>query len=384
MTPEMVLSPEHRAFRDRVRRLVREKVEARGEEIDRTNDFPWDLAEAFKSEGLLSILTPPEYGGPGMDYTSTALLAEEVAYGSGGFACFVLTNIFAPMMIACHGTEEQRQRYLPSFAKGALGNVVAITEHHAGSDMAAIETSAELRDGQWVLNGDKYFGEPLEVAEIMYVFARTSAQRGSHGISCFVLERDTPGLSVGPRAASLGFRGAGLAQIILRDVKVPLENLIGREGAGIRVCRELMDTVAATNSVPVGLAQRAYDLALEHARQRTTFGKPIIGHQSVMFGLVEMAMKLEAARSMIYRACAGIDAGEADPALCQMASTYTNDACLAVGNEALAVFGGHANLDWYHPVTRALRDLKTAATGGGGARNIRLSIIGRGLFAKTA
>jgi alkylation response protein AidB-like acyl-CoA dehydrogenase len=131
----------------------------------------------------------------------------------------------------------------------------------------------------------------------------------------------------------------------------------------------------------VGLAQRAYDLALEHARQRVTFGQPIIGHQSVMFGLVEMAMKIEAARSLIYRACALADGDEADAALSQMASTFANDACQAVGNEAIQVFGGHANLDWHHPASRALRDLKTAATGGGGARNIRLSIIGRGLFA---
>jgi alkylation response protein AidB-like acyl-CoA dehydrogenase len=381
MPPKLSLSQKHHAFRERVRRIARERVDPRGDEIDRSNDFPWDLVEAFKKEGLLNILVPREYGGPGLDYTSTALLAEEVAYGSGGFACFLLTNTFAPMMVALYGTEEQRQSYLPRFAQGAIGNLVAITEHHAGSDMAAMATSAELRDGHWVLNGDKYYGEPLEVAEIIYIFAKTLPQKGSRGISCFVMERDTPGLSVGRKADSLGFRGAGLAQIMLQGVTVSRENLIGSEGEGIRICRGLMDRVAATNSVPVGLAQRAYDLALEHARQRVTFGQPIIGHQSVMFGLVEMAMKIEAARSLIYRACALADGDEADAALSQMASTFANDACQAVGNEAIQVFGGHANLDWHHPASRALRDLKTAATGGGGARNIRLSIIGRGLFA---
>ncbi|MFQ5826360.1 MAG: acyl-CoA dehydrogenase family protein [Dehalococcoidia bacterium] len=377
----MPLSQEHRAFQERLRKVMQEKIAPGVEEIDRTNRFPWEWIDILRREGFIGMMVPREYGGQSADFTMAAILAEESARVSGGLGMVLCTNNFSPLLYIDYGTPEQKEKYLRRLAGGALANMVAVSEPSAGTDVAAILTTAEKQDGYWVLNGDKFYIEPGEVADIIHVFAKTSPEKGSRGVSGFIVEKETPGFTVGKIADPLGLRGAGLAEIYLRDARVPADNLLGPEGGGIQVVRRGLDAAAAGAGLPLGMAQGALDISLDYARTRTAFGKPISAHQAVQFMLVDMAMEVEASRSYIYKCCALADQRERDVKLYQMSSAFANRVALDVTEKAVEIFSGRAVLEWTHPACRFWRDAR-ANIGAGGTQNLKRLLVGKILFSE--
>ncbi len=378
---DVPLSQKHADFQARLRKVVQEKIAPGVEEIDRTNRFPWEWIDILRKEGFIGIMVPEEYGGKGADFTMASILAEESARVSGGLGMVLCTNNITPLLYIEHGTPEQKEKYLRRLAGGALANMVAVSEPTGGTDMAAMLTEARRDGDHWVLNGDKYYIEPAEVADIVHIFAKTSPEKGGRGISGFIVEKETPGYSVGKVADPLGMRGAGLAEIYLKDARVPSENLLGEEGGGIRVVRSGLDAAAAVAGLPLGLAQGALDLSLDYARTRTAFGKPLAGHQALQFMLVDMAMEVEASRHYIFECCALANQGERDVRLFQMSSAFANKVALDVSEKAVEVFSGRAVLEWTHPACRFWRDAR-ANVGAGGTQNLKRLLVGKVLFSE--
>lgn len=375
----MILTEPQKELQQSVRKNVHKFLVPRAEDIDRSNQFPGDVVKAFIQEGYMKTRVPKEYGGLDWGTLEFNLLIEEISKASGSMGMIWCTSAQAPIMVKKFGTEAQKRKYLTWMAKGAIANFAASSEPHGGTDMGGIKTTAVRRGDSYILNGDKYYLEPATHADFFHVYALTEPEKRSRGISCFIVEKNFPGVSVGKVAEPVGLRGAGLAEILLREAKVPAENLLGPLNGGIRVARGGLDEAGAIGGLPLGMAQAALDMALDYSIARTAFGKPIASFQAVNYTLVDMAMKVEAARSMVYRASAIADSGQSDVKFFVMSSTFANLVAYEVADRAIEIFGGHGVLDQWHPMTRTWRDAH-ANYGAGGTTNLRRMVIGRALF----
>lgn len=375
----MLLTEKQKALQQSVRRNTHKIIVPRAEEIDRTNQFPEDAVKALMKEGYMKTRVPKEYGGLEWGTLEFNLLIEEISRASGSVAMIWCTSAQAATMEKRFGTEAQKKKYLTWLANGAIANYAASSENHGGTDMGGIRTTAVRKGDYYILNGDKYYLEPATHADYFHVFAKTDPEKRSRGISCFIVEKNFPGVSIGKVAEPMGMRGAGLAEILLRDAKVPAENLLGPLNGGVRVARGGLDEASAIGGLPLGMAQSALELALDYSITRVAFEKPLAAFQAINFALVDMATKVEAARSMIYRSSAILDSGHTDVKFFVMSSTFANLVAYEVSQSALDIFGGHGVLDNWHPVTRVWRDAH-ANYGAGGTTNLRRMVIGRALF----
>ena len=355
------LGPEQREIRDLVRVLARERVAPRAAEIDKSAEFPWDVVELFRENGLFGLMFDEAYGGVGASALMTLVAIEEVSKLCATSGLILAVQELGSLGIKLAGSDDQKQRFLPRLASGEWLAAYALTEAGSGSDSAALATEAR-RDGDgYVLNGSKRFITNAGVAHVYVAFAKTDVAAGHEGISAFVVEADTPGFEVGRIEPKMGIKGSTTGELFFDDCRVPAANRLGAEGEGFPLAMRILDRsrpgIAAQG---LGIAQGATDFALAYARGRETFGEPIGRHQLVAGMLADMQTRCEAARGLLYRCGALIDSGADGSELTKlsaMTKLFCTDTAMAVTTDAVQVLGGYGYIQEY-PVERMMRDAK--------------------------
>jgi len=355
------LTDEQREIRELVRTLARERIAPRAAEIDKKAEFPWDVVELFREHELFGIMFDEEYGGHGASALLTLVAVEEVAKVCATSALVLAVQELGSLGLKLHGTDEQKNRYLPRLASGEWLGAYALTEPGSGSDSAAMRTTARREDDGYVLDGSKRFITNAGVAQLYTVFAKTDPAAGHAGISAFVIEADAPGFEVGRIEPKMGIKGSTTGEVFFTGCRVPAEALLGEEGEGFRIAMRILDRsrpgVAAQG---LGLAQGATDYALEYAKTREAFGKPIAEQQLVAAMLADMETKCEAARGLLYKVGIAIDEGAPDDQLTKlsaMTKLYCTDVGMEVTTDAVQILGGYGYMQEY-PVERMMRDAK--------------------------
>lgn len=357
----MKFTEEQQAFRDSVRRVVERQVAPIAAEIDETDRFPRELVQTFGEMGLMQLLVPEQYGGPGGDLTMMCIAREEISRVSPACATLAGLNTMVVMPLIHFGTEAQRQRFLPLLARQGVVTATAISEPQAGSDVSAIATRAVRKGDHYVLNGRKQWCSYGCEAEYIMLYARTSDEPGASGISAFVIEPgNMKGITFGRHERKMGFHGAPNTPIFLDDVQVPVENLVGEEGKGFRASMRALDMNRPTIGAQcVGLAQGALDAAVAYARERQQFKRRISDFQGIQFMLADMAIQVEAARGLVYQCAQAADSGDWKRLnyLASVAKCFASDMAMKVTTDAVQVFGGYGYTRDY-PVERWMRDAK--------------------------
>ena len=364
-----------------VRDFVRRDVLPIADEYDKNDIVPLDLIEKMKGMGLFGINVPEEYGGMGLDYTTFAMIFEELSRGWMSTTGFLGTHHIMTHIVVNFGTQEQKDRFLPVMARGELRGGLALTEPNAGSDAQAIEMSA-VRDGEeYVLNGTKMFITNGRYGNAFAVMAKTDphADPPHRGISCFIAEKG-PGFEVGRDLDKLGYRGLDTCELIFQDFRVPTENLVGDvEGKGFQMVMSGLETgrinIAAR---AVGVSEAAFEAAIKYAQQRHTFGKPIAEHQAIAIKLADMATKIEAAKLLTYTAAAKKDSGERVDLEAGMAKLFATEVCGEVTLEAMRIHGGIGYIK-ETPIERYYRDAPLLMIGEG-SNEIQKLLITRQLL----
>ncbi|WP_066635503.1 acyl-CoA dehydrogenase [Desulfolucanica intricata] len=346
-------------IRDTVRKLAQNEIAPRAAEIDRTHEFPWENIKKMSELGLMGLPIPEEYGGAGMDFVSYILTIEEIskACATTGVILSVHTSV-GTFPILFFGNEEQKQKYIPKLAAGEYIGAFALTEPGAGSDASGLSTTAKLEGDHYIVNGSKIFITNGGVADIYITFVVTDKSKGSKGISCLIVEKDTPGFSIGKKEEKMGLNGSQTTEIVFDNARVPKENLLGKEGEGFKVAMSGLDGgrvgIAAQG---LGIAQAALDAAIDYSKQRVQFGKPISAFQGIQFMLADMAAQVDAARLLVYRAAFLKAAGKPLSKEASMAKMFATDTAMKVTTDAVQIFGGYGYTKEY-PVERYMRDAK--------------------------
>ncbi len=369
------LTDAQREFHESVRRFADERIAPLAASIEETDEFPMELFREMARLGYLGAPYAPEYGGAGADSVMVTLLLEEVSRASGAVGSSLNAHIsLASSVIARHGTEEQKQRYLTRLTTGDAIGAFGLTEPSGGSDAANCRTRAVPAGDHYRITGSKCFNTNGPVAGIFVITARTSEAPGSRGVSAFIVERGTPGFTVGRPDKKHGVHGSPTATLYFEDAPVPAENLIGREGEGFRQFAHTLDrgriNVAA---LAIGLGQAALDAAIVYARQREQFGQKIAAFQGVQFPIAEAATEIEAARLLTLNAARMADAGLPVKKEAAMAKFFAAEAALRACNSAVEIFGGYGYMREY-PVERYLRDAKMYQIGEGTSQIQRIII----------
>jgi alkylation response protein AidB-like acyl-CoA dehydrogenase len=351
------LPREHKDFRDLIRQIVDERVRPRAAEIDAKGEYPWDIRRLLAEQDVLGLPFSTEYGGTGTGTLMLQVAVEEIAKACASSALILMIQELGTLPIARFGSDELKERYLPNCASGEWSPAFCLSEPEAGSDPAAMRTTA-VRDGdEWVINGTKNWITNASIADFYVVFAMTD--REQRRSSAFVVEADREGFSVPKLEHKLGIKGSPTGSPVFEDVRVPAANLIGAEGKGLSIALSTLErTRLGAAAQAVGIAQGATDYANEYAKERIAFGRPINELQGLQFKLADMETRTAAARELLYKACAMADRGE--PGLgkySSMAKLFASDTAMAVTVDAVQVLGGYGYVTEY-PVERMLRDAK--------------------------
>jgi acyl-CoA dehydrogenase len=354
------LPQEHKDFRDTIRQIVDERVRPRAADIDRAGEYPWDVRKLFAEQDILALPFAPEYGGTGTGTLMLQVAVEEIAHACASSALILMIQELGTLPIQMFASDEMKERLLPKCATGEWTPAFCLSEPEAGSDAAALRTTA-VRDGdEWVINGTKNWITNASIADFYVVFARTpSGEDGRPRMSAFVVEKDRPGFSVPKLEHKLGIKGSPTGSPVFEDVRVPAENLIGVEGKGYSMALATLErTRLGAAAQAVGIAQGATDYANQYAKERLTFGKPINEFQAIAFKLADMETRTAAARELLYKACSMADRREPDLAkYTSMAKLFASDTAMWVTVEAIQVLGGYGYVTEY-PVERMMRDAK--------------------------
>jgi short-chain 2-methylacyl-CoA dehydrogenase len=371
------LSPEHELIRRTVREFAEERVAPVAEELDREHRFPYELVEQMAELGLMGMPIPEEYDGGGTDTLSYAIAVEELTRIDSSVAITMAAHVsLGTMPIFLFGNEEQKQEWLPDLASGQKLAAFGLTEPGAGSDAAATRTRAELRDGEWVINGSKIFitNAGTDISACVTITALT----GDGEISNLIVPNGAPGYEISPPMRKLGWRASDTRELSFKDVRVPEGNLLGERGKGFHQFLEILDggriSVAAMGA---GLAQGAYDLALKYAGEREQFGKPIAEFQAVQFKLADMATEIEAGRNLVYKAAWLKDQDRPFAQEAAMAKLYTGELAHRVANDALQIHGGYGFME-ESAISRLYRDQKILEIGEG-TNEVQRMVIARHL-----
>ncbi|WP_021595933.1 acyl-CoA dehydrogenase [Actinomadura welshii] len=362
--PAYAPSEEHELLRATVRELAEAKIAPFAAEVDEESRFPREALEALVANGLHAVHVPESYGGAGADALATVIVIEEVARACASSSLIPAVNKLGTVPVLLAGGEELKKRYLAPVAQGEAMFSYALSEADAGSDAAGMKTRA-IRDGDaWVLNGTKMWITNAGVSEFYTVMAVTDPAAGARGISAFVVEKNDPGVSFGPKERKLGIKGSPTRQVILEDVRIPADRLIGAEGTGFKTALATLDHTRITIAAQaLGIAQGALDFAVGYVKERRQFGKPIADFQGVQFMLADMAMRLEGARQLTYHAAIKSEramAGEkvADLTLVSSAcKALASDVAMDVTTDAVQLLGGYGYTREF-PVERMMRDAK--------------------------
>ncbi|MER3456760.1 MAG: acyl-CoA dehydrogenase [candidate division GAL15 bacterium] len=350
---------EHRLVQQTAREFATREILPVASCLDREHRFPGEILRGLAELGLLGVMVPEEYGGAGMDTIAYVLALEEVARACASTAAILsVNNSLVCDPILRYGTEEQKRRYLPVLASGREIGCYCLTEPAAGSDAAALQTTARLDGDAWVLNGAKSFVTNAREAWVFVVYARTEPEPGARGISAFLVERDHPGLSVGKGERKMGLRAASTCEVLFQDCRVPRDNLLGRRGEGFKVALSTLDGgrigIAAQ---AVGIARAALEDSVAYARERRQFGRPIAEFQAIQWKIADMTTRIEAARLLTLRAAWLRDQGHRYTMQASMAKLFASETATFAAHQAVQIFGGYGYIQDY-PVERYFRDAR--------------------------
>jgi|SRR5579872_245659 len=354
------LNEDQRDFRQVLRRFVDERIAPLAAAYDEAEEYPRKSFEAMKEMELPALGVPAEYGGQGADTVTQAVAVEEVARGCASTAVTLLISKLGMLPVMNFASEEVKQAYLPRIASGEAQASYCLSEADAGSDVASMSTRA-VRDGEdYVLSGTKYWITNAGISDTYTVFAKTDPSAGHRGITCFLVEKEW-GVKVPKLEHKMGLRASPTGEVLFDDVRVPARNRIGEEGQGFYIAMHTLDRSRPTiGAQAVGIAQGALDYATGYVKQRKQFGRPIAEFQGLQWMLADMAMRIEAARGLVYRACAAVDAG--DPrgeltSLGAMAKCFASDVAMQVATDAVQLLGGYGYTREF-PAERFMRDAK--------------------------
>jgi alkylation response protein AidB-like acyl-CoA dehydrogenase len=355
-----VLTEEQRAFRDVMRSFVDEQVAPYAAEHDRDQTYPQESFDACVKMELPGVQVPAAYGGAGADVVTQAIMIEQLARGCASTSVTILISKLAMLPIMNFASEEIKRAYLPRIASGEIQGSYCLSEADAGSDVAAMRCRA-IRDGDdYVLNGSKYWITNAGVSDTYTVFASTDPTARTHGITCFLVEKG-PGVEFPKHEDKMGLRASPTGEVVFNEVRVPASHRVGNEGEGFLIAMHTLDRSRPTiGAQAVGIAQAAIDFAGNYMKGRKAFGRPISDLQGLRFMLADMAIRTEAARALVYQACATIDAGDPDGNLSYLgaaAKAFASDTAMSVTTDAVQLLGGYGFTKEF-PVERFMRDAK--------------------------
>ena len=378
----MILTPEQELIRDSMRAFAQERLAPFAAEWDRNHTFPREALNELAELGALGMVVPEEWGGAGMDYMSLVLTLEEIAAGDGATSTIVSVQNSLPCgIINKYGTTAQKEEWLKPLARGEKLGCFCLTEPHTGSDASAITTRAERDGDHFILNGVKHYITTGSHADVAIVFAVTDKAAGKKGISCFLVPTATPGYKVARIERKMGQHASDTAQIVFEDCRIPASALLGKEGEGYKIALSNLEAgrigIAAQS---VGMARAAFEAAVAYAKERVTFGVPIIEHQAVNFRLADMATRIDAARLMVWRAATLKDAGKPCLVEASMAKMYASEMAEKVCSDAIQIHGGCGYTD-ETAVERIARDVRITQIYEG-ANDIQRLVIGRSIAAE--
>ena len=361
------LSEEQEMLKETVARIAKEQIAPGAAERDETAKFPWDMVELLKENALFGADYPEEFGGSEMGLLSLCLIIEEIAKACASTSVILLVHELGTTPIMLAGNEEQKARYFPKLASGENLIAFGLTESNAGSDVSGLKTKAVKDGDDYVINGTKTFISHADVADVVCIAARTDTSvPGTKGTGIFIVEKGTPGFSIGKHEDKLGVRGSSTVEIILEDVRVPAANILGGETLGFPILMKTLDlTRIPVASQAVGIAQGALDYAINYTKERTQFGKPIFSFQGLQWMMADMTTQVEAARQLTYKAASVFEKFPKNldrvpkEAVRQsaMAKLFAGETAMKVTTDAVQLLGGYGYVKEY-PVERMMRDAK--------------------------
>ena len=373
------LDDEQSEIRDMVRRFTVQEITPNATMWDEEHHFPREIYCQMAELGLMGMATPENYGGSGLSRLSGALVYEELAKGDMATSVGLSVHNMVTGSIARFGSEEQRSRWVSRLASGELLGAFSLSEAAAGSDAASLQCHAERRDDEYVINGSKMWVTNAGEADAYLLMARTSTSKGSAGITCFVIEKGTPGFSFGKTERKMGLHSSPTRELLFENCVVDAAHRLGEEGQGFKIALSSLDGGRVNiGAVAVGVAQAAFEVACNYARERQQFGHPIGAFQGIQFMLADMAMKIEAARLLVYEAAYKLDTGQSAGMAASMAKCFATDTAMEVTTNAVQVLGGAGYVRDY-PVERYMRDVKVAQIFEG-TNQIQRIVIARALL----
>ncbi len=379
---DWALTEEQQMMQRMVRDFAENEIRPVAQEMDASGEFPWEIIRKMGSLGLMGLPIPEEYGGSGADTVTYAIAVEEISRGSGSLGITLASHVSLGLDLIDHfGTEEQKRKYLPPLARGQGLAAFGLTEPEAGSDAGAVKTTAVLDGDQWVINGQKVFITSGSIADVVVVAAVSDKSAGTKGISNFIVEKDTPGFRPGRDEDKMGLRASVTSQLFFEDCRVPEENLLGQRGEGYRQFLITLDGGRISiGAMALGLAQGAFEAAVEYSKQRVQFGQPIAKFQAIQWMMADMATEIDAARMMVYRAAWMKDQGVRYTKEAAMAKLYASEAAERACFKAIQIHGGYGYMREYD-VERIYRDNRLTTIGEGTSEIQRL-VIARQVLGK--
>jgi len=354
------LTEDQKMLRELCRQIAEEKIRPQSRELDEKEEFPKEIMQTLGQSDLFSLCIPEAYGGMGSGLAELCIATEEISRVDGGVATAYAASFLGMFPILLHGTEEQKKKYLPDIASGKHLTAFGLTEPEAGSDAAAVKTTAKKDGDHYILNGTKHFITNAGDAQIYTVVAVTNKAKGPRGVSAFIVEKGTDGFSFGKKEEKLGIRASSTGELVFNDARVPKENLLGgREGLGFIATMKTFDqSRPGVAAQAVGIAQGALELATKYAHERVQFGKPISSFQGIQWMLADMATKIEAARSLVYACASMVDRGLKDVGVASAAAKmFASDVAMEVTTNAVQIYGGYGYMRDY-PIEKFMRDAK--------------------------
>ena len=372
------LTEEQKLLQQMAREFARNEIIPMAKEYDKSHQFPWPVIRKAQELGLTIMTIPKAYGGSALSMLDECIITEELAYGCSGMSTSITLNGLAVMPLLLAGSEEQKRVYCGRLAKGEMA-AYCLSEAAAGSDVAGIQTMARREGDHYILNGSKTFITNASVADWFSVFAYTNPEAKYKGMSCFLVDRNLPGVSVAKPFDKLGQRASDTAEVIFDNVRIPAASLIGREGEGFLIAMKVFDRSRVPTAIgAVGVARRALEECVQFAKERKTMGKPIWQHQAVGHMIADMAMNVEASRLIVWQAAVECDSGQPNTMHSAFAKAYAADLAMKVCVDAVQVFGGYGFIEEY-PVAKLMRDVKIFQIYEGTSQ-IQRNVIVRELF----
>jgi alkylation response protein AidB-like acyl-CoA dehydrogenase len=375
-----LLSKENLDYQDRAREVAEKHVRPVAAELDRTGEYGWDIVKALKAYDLAGVWIPREYGGQDSGVLNLCLIIEQLSRACGGVGVAYAVNALGSFPIILGGTEEQKRRYLPPIAAGDSLIAFGLSEKASGSDAGSLRTTATRDGDSYVINGHKKWNTNGGVASTFTVYALTDPERGMRGISPFIVERDTPGFTVGKREDTLGIRTVPVNELDFVDCRVPASQLLGgKENVGFKNAMMTLDRARpGVASQALGLAQGAFEWALRYTSERRQFGQTVMSHQAIQFMLADMATQIEAARQLVYASARVIDSGATNiNKIAAMGKVFATDTAMRVTTDAVQLFGGYGYCRDY-PIEKYMRDAKITQIYEG-TNQVQRLVIGRAL-----